>query len=85
MKALLAALATAALLASAAHPALAQGNKNGWGKIETNTTGGSGKFNENSSPNSWTTVTTTGPRGQLKNNKTTNVSSETTGLPGRNR
>ena len=65
-------------------PSFAAGKKNGFTTIEVSTTGNSKKLNTQASGSSTTTVTTTGPKGQLQNDKTANVSSGKTNRPGPN-
>ena len=84
MKMFLTTSAALALAVALGSPAFAAGKKSGFGTIEVNTTGGSGKFNPNASTSSTTTVTTTGPKGQLKTGGTANVTSGKTNQPGPN-
>jgi uncharacterized protein YdeI (BOF family) len=70
-----------------ASPALAQGQKVGFGEEEQATQGSGGKENTNANPeNEGQTVTeTTGPRGQLKNDRTdcNNCTTTVTDEPGK--
>jgi hypothetical protein len=84
------AITVASLLAIAsASPGFAQGQKTGFDEEETTTQGGSGKVNTNANPDNQgqTTVTTTGPKGQLAKDNTdcNNCDTETTDLPGQGR
>lgn len=84
MKKLIIAGTAVAIAAAFGSSAFAAGKKTGFGTVQVNTTGGSGKFNPNASSSSTTTVTTTGPRGQLKTGGTANVTSGKTNRPGPN-
>lgn len=75
-------LASTALVVAFAVPAVAAGNKTGYTTTTVNTTGGSTKYNPNVSTSSTTTVTTSGPKGQLQTGGTTNVTSSKTNRPG---
>jgi hypothetical protein len=80
-------LAAVAFAGSAAAQITTSGKKNGFGSTFTATQGSSGKTaNTRNSPRSQgdTTVTVTGPRGQIKQGKTANTTTTTSG-PGRSK
>jgi hypothetical protein len=84
MNKIIVAAAAVGLALAISGPSFAAGKKAGFATETVNTTGGSTKYNPNASTSSTTTVTTTGPKGQLQNDKTANVSSGKTNRPGPN-
>ena len=82
MKSLVIGPAAVGLALALCGPSFAAGKKAGFATETVNTTGGSTKYNPRASSSSTTTITTTGPKGQLQNDKTANVSSAKTNRPG---
>lgn len=89
MKKAITAAAAIALALSVASPGFTAGKKTGFGNEPRSTQGAGGHENQNANPDNegQTETETTGPRGQLKNNKLdcNNCETETVSLPGKNR
>jgi hypothetical protein len=89
MKKLITAATAIALALAVASPGFAAGKKTGFGSDTSSTQGSGGQENPNANPENegQTVEETTGPRGQLKNDRTdcNNCETETVDLPGKNR